>query len=247
MTGIKLFLCFEIFHFHNILPCVDFSYGYFVSKLTMFYYYCFSSTVQLLTHLPAYLLACRIGLTSRAAGALTQSTFEAAKSTVLTACKKDHVKTFTEKINAGHRTVITTTDEKKFSISKSAGKHTNAILTCMEWMRQNVPTLTIDRQLYLDNANKELFFSALKKTAESAPDDQGHRQLEKVRIGDMAAATFCRWQASNSAATIAIADLILIGLNHSEHYVSAIAINFRKAVSHDKTKVNSSPQSSTKK
>jgi len=162
---------------------------------------------------------------------------------VLTACNKDNVKTVSEKLNAGRRTVMTTTDDKKFSVCKSAGKHTNAILSCMEWMRQNVPTLTIDRQLYLDNSKKELFFNALKQTAESAPDDQGYRQLEKVRIGEAAIPKFCRWAPSNSAATLAISDLILIGLNHTEHYVSAISANFRKPTSHDKTKDRSSSAS----
>jgi len=188
------------------------------------------------------LIAYRIGLTNRAAGALTQSTFEAARSTVLAACNKDNVKTFTEKQNSGHRTVITTTDDKRYSVCKSAGKHTNAILSCMEWMRQNVPSLTIDRQLYLDNANKELFFNALKKTAESAPDDQGYRQLEKIRLGDAAVAKFCLWHPSSSAPTLAIADLLLIALNHSEHYVSAISTNFRKPPTHEKKKDRSSSE-----
>jgi len=187
------------------------------------------------------ILVYRIGLTSRAAGSLTQSSFEAAKSAVLAACGNNGIKTFTEKVNSGRRTVITTTNDHKYSVSKSAGKHTNAILSCMEWMRQNVPTLTIDRQLYLDNTNKELFFNALKKTAESAPDEQGYRQLEKVRIADPAVVKFCRWPSSNSAATLAIADLLLIGLNNSEHYVSAISANFRKPQtgSHDKPKDHS--------
>ena len=119
----------------------------------------------------------------------------------------------------------------------------------MEWMRQNVPTLTIDRQLYVDNASKELFFNALKNTAESAPDEQGYRQLEKIRIADLAVVKFCRWPPSNSAATLAIADLLLIGLNNSEHYVSAISANFRKPPtgSRDKAKDHSSSESRAKK
>jgi len=189
-----------------------------------------------------------IHLTSRAAGALTQATFEAAKSAVLVACSKDDLKTFTEKFGSGRRIVITTKDDKKFSICKSAGKHTNAILSCMEWMRQNVPSLTVDRQLYLDKTKKELFFNAIKKTAESAPDDRGFRQLEKIRLGDMAVTLLRRWSSSpsNSAATIAIADLLLIGLNHCEHYVSAISTNFRKAhtASHDKSKAPESQRKS---
>jgi len=192
------------------------------------------------------MVTCRIGLSSLAAGALTQSTFHAAKSAVLSACNKNEVKTVTEKLNSSRRTVITTTDDKRFSVCKSAGKHTNAILSCMEFMRQNVPTLTIDRQLYLDNAHKELFFNALKTTAESAPDDQGYRQLEKVRIGDAAIVKFCRWGQTNSAATLAIADLLLIALNHSEHYVSAIATNFRKPASNDKSKDHSASDSHRK-
>jgi len=190
--------------------------------------------------LSAPLIVFSIGLTNRAAGSLTQSTFDAANSAVLAACGKNGVKSFTEKLNSARRTVIATSDEKKYSISKSAGKHTNAILSCMEWMRQNVPTLTVDRQLYLDNASKELFFNALKKTAESAPDEQGYRQLEKVRIGDVAVALFCTWRPSNSTATLAIADLLLIALNNSEHYVSAISTNFRKPASRDKPKDHSS-------
>lgn len=104
----------------------------------------------------------------------------------------------------------------------------------MEWMRQHVPALTIDRQLYLNNANKELFFNALKKTAESAPDEHGYRQLEKIRIGDAAVVKFCLWRPSKTDATVAIADLLLIGLNNSEHYISAISTNFRKPPTHDK-------------
>jgi len=194
-------------------------------------------------HLLRCFVAYRIGLTSRAAGSLTQSTFDAAKSTILAACGREGIKTFTEKMNSGQRTVITTTDQKRYSLSKSAGKHTNAILSCVEWMRQNVPTLIIDRQLYLDNAKKELFFNALKTTAECAPDDYGYRQLEKVRIGDVAVAKFCQWRPSSSTPTIAISDLILIGLNHSEHYISAISTNFRKTPTHDKPKNRTSSKS----
>ena len=135
---------------------------------------------------------------------------------------------------------MTTKDDKKYSICKSAGKHTNAILSCMEWMRQNVPSLMVDRQLYLDKTKKELFFNAIRKTAESAPDERGFRQLEKIRVGEAAVALLSRWSSSrsNSAATVAIADLLLIGLNHCEHYVSAISTNFRKTRKdlHDKPK-----------
>jgi hypothetical protein len=100
----------------------------------------------------------------------------------------------------------------------------------MEWMRHNVPTLTIDRQLYLDNPKKELFFDAVKKMAESPPDQLGFfHQMEKIRNGETAIRKLRQRYPLESTKRSTIADLLLIGLNHNEQYVSAIATNFRTA------------------
>ena len=53
----------------------------------------------------------------------------------------------------------------KYQVITSTGKHTIAVLSCLEWMKENVPDYVKERRATMNEKEKIVFFNALHKLA----------------------------------------------------------------------------------
>jgi hypothetical protein len=159
-----------------------------------------------------------------AAGALTNSTVQAmtelfnevaGDESLLSTCNSKEGWSYTRTIRSGC----------KYQVLRSGGKHTNAISSCMSWMRENAPLFVKDRLLCLSSKQKVSFFDSLSGLL---PDERGQRQLEMVRVSENAAGRLLSGSFGEERTKRRLADLILIGLSINSQYISAIAPNYRK-------------------
>lgn len=158
-----------------------------------------------------------------AAGALTNSTVEAMKtivdeaagidSTLNVSSTKSHGWSYTRKSVAGC----------KYQVLRSAGKHTNAIMSCMNFFKVHAPLFVLNRLLCLSSSEKVTFFDSLSTLV---PDASGWRQLEMVRVSEEAARRMSA-ESGDEVSKRRLADLILIGINKNGQYISAIGSNYR--------------------
>jgi len=44
--------------------------------------------------------------------------------------------------------------DRKHQVTSSTGKHTNAVLSCLEWMKQNLPNYVMKRREFLNEVEK---------------------------------------------------------------------------------------------
>jgi hypothetical protein len=177
-------------------------------------------------------------LTRPAGGALTNSTVEVmcyicdetgrdeAGRTISSVC-------LTNSKREGWSYTRTMPEGNKLQVMRSSGKHTNAMLACLEWSKENIPRFVKDRPMHMSNAEKLLFFRALKDLSYQEP---GCRHLQILLMSDPAAQLQLRSEHFTAQEQRMLADLVLIGLNKNAPYVSAIAPNYRQntSVSHKK-------------
>ena len=67
--------------------------------------------------------------------------------------------------------------EKKFQVINSAGKHTNAVLCCLAWMKDNLKYFVEKRREFLDEQEKNTLFRAIFELAHSTGCTLGLLQL----------------------------------------------------------------------
>jgi hypothetical protein len=114
---------------------------------------------------------------------------------------------------------------RKSQIRRSTGKHTNSILACLEWMKENASDFVIKRPLRMGKRKQMKFINALCALSEKQSMD---RHIERVQISDNAAMQFQDLCNSSKKDKLVFSDLILIGLNDNQQYVSAISSNYRQ-------------------
>jgi hypothetical protein len=119
------------------------------------------------------------------------------------------------------RTILSS--DKKFKVTRSTGKHTNAMVSCLEWAKRNLGDFVELRPIHISHSGKLAFFDALHQL--SMPDVT-LRRMEMLSLSEHAATTILgsfRFEETRSM----LADLIMIGLNVNSQYVSAIASSYR--------------------
>jgi RecA/RadA recombinase len=116
---------------------------------------------------------------------------------------------------------------RKYVISRSSGKHLNAVLSCLQWMKSNLPDFVRDRPLKVGKDGKLAFFEALRKVALAAVDENSAR-LESIKLNKHAVhrLKFIEGEESSFVKTI-LGDLILIALNNNQQYIRALSDNYR--------------------
>jgi hypothetical protein len=114
---------------------------------------------------------------------------------------------------------------QKFQVVRSAGKHTNAILSCLNWMTENARRFVEKRTNVMNRDEKTCFFLALEELACSSDVDN----LEMIRVSHLVTDNLTRGLPllSDSARNM-LADLILIGMNKNQQHVKAVAANYRR-------------------
>lgn len=121
---------------------------------------------------------------------------------------------------------------KKIEVLRSSGKHLNAILSCLQWMKSNMLDFVRDRPLRIGEGRLK-FFEALKDAACIAPS-AGEEEAELRRIGCVKFSEHIVNKLRSEGGLFTqgvrktLADLILIGLDNNQQYVSAISTNYRR-------------------
>lgn len=116
-------------------------------------------------------------------------------------------------------------NQRKFQVVRSTGKHTNAVLTCLAWFRDNLNSFVEQRRLKLDEYEKSVFFEALRDVSL-----EGRNNLDLIQLSDQVR-TFLA--SDDIAVQLPIhnrnfADLILIALSKNQAHVKSVAANYRK-------------------
>ena len=100
---------------------------------------------------------------------------------------------------------------QKFQVVHSAGKLTNAILACFNWMTEYAKTFVERRTFSVDEKTKLRFFDALCNLARSREE-----RLELIQLGDRLkqklSDEFYQYDTKKM-----LAYLILIGISKNEH------------------------------
>ena len=169
------------------------------------------------------------GFSNKAAGALTTSTLEAIKKIYDEAAGEESNLSVRSTKQEGWTYVRTLTSGNKLQLIRSTGKHTNAMLSCLEWAKENTPNFVKYRPLHMNAAEKLKFFRSLKDISASAT---GPYQKDMIRLSNHVVSLLRSDRISWQQTQRIIADLILIGLNKNSQYVSALAPSYRKNASH---------------
>lgn len=163
-------------------------------------------------------------LTRLESGALTNATVQAMRSICDKSCSAQSLTSDIHDRLLG--TIYTRTDPSsgvKYQVLRSAGKHTNAILACLEWMRGNVESFVESRRNSMTSDEKLLFFKALEQLATLGENGR----LEMLRLSELVKDKFRTLELDDSVRRL-IADLILVAVNRNQQHVKSIAANYRK-------------------
>jgi len=164
-------------------------------------------------------------LTSKDAGALTNAAVQAMKGLCDEAAVDSTLSVRNDK-QLGWAYTRTMKNGKKIQISRSTGKHTNAMIACLEWAKQQLPDFVANRPLHMDRTEKLIFFHALATLASQQIESH---QLEMLRLSPTAVERLCSTDFDDFDTQSLLADLILIGLSKNNQYINAIAPNYRSA------------------
>jgi hypothetical protein len=166
----------------------------------------------------------KLRLTNKTAGALTN----VAVTAMTDLCKEVAPDSTVSNQNSkqdGFSCTRTLKCGKKFQVIRSTGKHTNAMIACMEWAKQCIPDFVENRSLHMKINEKLAFFHALQELSKQQIE---FYSLEMLRLSPLAVENLSSDQYDQKDDIQAsLADLILIALNKNNQYINAIAPNFR--------------------
>ena len=121
----------------------------------------------------------------------------------------------------------------KYQVITSTGKHTNAVLSCLEWMKENVPDYVKERRATMNEKEKIVFFNALHKLAYS-----DENRIEMLYLSENVKSRF-RYYDTNKMQKLStkrnITDLVLVAMGKNQQHVKAVAANYRQPRTASKT------------
>ena len=118
--------------------------------------------------------------------------------------------------------------DRKFQVVNSTGKHTNAVLSILSFMRQNFPDFVERRREFLSEAEKNTFFHAMRNHAQSS-----ERSMEMLQMSDIVRKKLCSEDMAvrmevDKTLPRNIADLVLVSMSKNQQHVKAVAANSGK-------------------
>jgi len=172
----------------------------------------------------------KLGLKNIEAGTLTRATREAMKLICDGAIgmnsklyeRRDRV------LGSVYSRTSTVHRDRKFQVVLSTGKHTNAVLSCLSWMKQNLRDFVEKRRQILNEREKTMFFGAILKLAHSGEQNMEMLQLSDTVSTKLRSDYLAHQMHRDKAFTRNIADLVLVSMSKNQHHVKAIAANSRK-------------------
>ena len=158
----------------------------------------------------------------RTSGALTQAAYNAMKKVAhFAAPLGSKVAEINNK--CGHSYVIADScSGRKFHISKSSGKHLNAVVSFLEWVNENADRVLNKRDVNLNESEKLQFFNTLEALAKNDA-----ARLEMLELSSVAIAKLKSNAFQQNDTRKRLADLIWIAMDRNQHHIKAIAANFR--------------------
>ena len=163
---------------------------------------------------------------NREAGSFTNSTVSAMKAIcdkVMGKFRSDLLDRKDKKLGSVYMRTKRSTG-KKYQVTRSTGKHTNAVLCCLAWFRENLKDFVEQRRLTLTEGEKISFFKAIREVVR-----RGENRLELIQFSDKARAFIL---SDNGCVTFGkhtrnFADLLLISLSKNSQHVKSVAANYR--------------------
>ena len=163
---------------------------------------------------------------NRQAGSFTNSTVSAMKAIcdkVMGKFRSDLFDRKNKKLGSVYMRTKRSTG-KKYQVTRSTGKHTNAVLCCLAWFRENLKDFVEQRRLTLTEGEKISFFKAIREVVR-----RGENRLELIQFSDKARAFIL---SDNGCVTFGkhtrnFADLLLISLSKNSQHVKSVAANYR--------------------
>ena len=116
---------------------------------------------------------------------------------------------------------------RKFQVVNSTGKHTNAVLSFLPWMRQNLTEFVDNRREMLSEHEKKIFFHAMLNVARSDANTMEMLQLSPVVKTKLCSQELTLRMQNDHTYTRNIADLVLIAISKNQQHVKAVAANSR--------------------
>ena len=165
--------------------------------------------------------------TRKQAGALTKSTSDALQQLCDESAGIDsHLCDRNDKIFGKIYIRTNPANGQKFQVIRSAGKQTNAMLSCRNWMTTNAKSFLKSRTNQMDTEQKLLFFTMLQNVAISPDDRFDMIQLSQLTQDKLVEQS---WQLEPNTKMM-LADIILIGISKNQQLVKSVAANYRKIV-----------------
>ena len=121
------------------------------------------------------------------------------------------------------------TSGRRFQVTRSASKHLQAVLSCMQFFRDYLPEFMSKRRLRLNTESLGVFFAGLQAAACSDGDENNCKRLEAIELSSFVENQLTDSSFSVPPASLIMADLTLIALNSNQQYVGAIAENYRSS------------------
>jgi len=171
-----------------------------------------------------------LGLNNREAGALTASTIKAMKRICDDVMGPNSKLLERRDKILGSRYVrnVKEPEDRMHQVVSSTGKHTNAVLSCLEWMKRNLPDYVKNRREFVNETEKQIFFDALLQLAGSREN-----RIEMMVMSGPAEAKMLSSALSDKIRQDRefkrnIADLVLIVMSKNQQHVKAVAANSRR-------------------
>jgi hypothetical protein len=123
-------------------------------------------------------LACQLGC-------LTNRAVEAMEDYITTLAPSSSSKVVRMKI-PHYKCSITLDNGKNYEVSRSTGKHTNNLITLLDWISKNDPNFAQSRTLRLAPISQHEFYQSLVAASENNPESSKPCSVEMIEISPMA-------------------------------------------------------------
>jgi hypothetical protein len=162
---------------------------------------------------------------ARQLGCLTNRAVEAMEDYITTLAPSSSSKVVRMKI-PHYKCSITLDNGKNYEVSRSTGKHTNNLITLLDWISKNDPNFVQSRTLRLAPISQHEFYQSLVAASENNPESSKPCSVEMIEISPMAQLKLTG-SAFDFVKEKIFGDLILDVVNQNQKHVKAIASHYR--------------------
>lgn len=112
-------------------------------------------------------------------------------------------------------------------VTRSTGKHTNAVLCCLSWFNEKLHNYVVDRRMCVNEEEKIEFFNAMRQSV-----TDGSNRLELLQFGHLTRPLLSSNEplVTQYYHTRNFADVVLVALSKNQKRVNAVAANYRTRV-----------------